>query len=198
MAKRKNKKMLTKWDFTGMLCTQCMLCREGTEPEFCYQHVYKQNPKRFIELVFPRLLKAGERIMDGDFDGEANPAKEMNKLFDFVFSIVHFQNRNAARIDFANQVTAPTFSPSSRKKTDKQLAREERTAKRKAKKAKKGKKGKKRYIVAAYPTFFCSGGMKEEIRSIIDADNYQQQDKAEECTGGDAADSNAASSDAKS
>lgn len=195
MAKRKNKKLLTKWDFTGMCCSKCMLCREGTEPEFCYQHVYKQNPKRFIEAIFPRLLNAGDKIMDGDFDGDADSAEEMNKLFDFVFSIVHFQNRNAARIDFANQITAPTISPSSKKKTDKQLSREQRTANRRAK---KGKKKAKRYIVEAYPTFFCSSGMREEIRNIIDADNDQQQDKAEECTGGDAADSNAASSDAKS
>lgn len=192
MGKKRNKKLLSKWDFQGMCCKKCMLCRDGAEPSFCYQHVYKQNPQRFIQKIFPKLLDAQEQLLEGDFDYQADPEKEMSRLFNFVFGAIGFQNRKTARAAFAEQITDVSVPGGSLADPggaevpvidEKQLSKKER---RLARQKRLDEKRNKRYVVAAYPTFFCNASFREEVNSIL-ADKNQQQDPADEPYGGIAA-----------
>lgn len=164
---RRKKQQYTVHDFVGICCDKCMLCAADTDPSFCFKHVYKQNPKRFINEVFPKLLDASSDILIGD-DRGVSKEETATKIFDDAFGKVYFDNRKSARTAFVNQML-------SYNKQDRPLTKKEK---------KKLKRERKRVVFEPYPTFFCNKGFEEEINRILHGDDNQQQDKVEEPTTG--------------
>jgi len=53
---KKNSNKYTKKQFIGVVCKQCRICKVY-DPYFCYDSVYKEWPRAFIENTYPKLLK---------------------------------------------------------------------------------------------------------------------------------------------
>lgn len=51
-------------EFINILCRKCNLCKNMIDPAFCYEFIYKNCKRKFIQRVFPKLLalKAKERL----------------------------------------------------------------------------------------------------------------------------------------
>ena len=52
-----------KSEFINILCKKCGLCKEIKDPAFCYEFIYKNCKRKFIQKIFPKLLilKAKEK-----------------------------------------------------------------------------------------------------------------------------------------
>lgn len=51
-------------EFINILCNRCNLCKNILDPAFCYEAIYKNSKRKFIQKVFPKLLvlKAKEKV----------------------------------------------------------------------------------------------------------------------------------------
>lgn len=52
---RKTKYLYSKVDFINSICSKCELC--SSDPTFCFDVVYKDNPKRFVKTITKKLYK---------------------------------------------------------------------------------------------------------------------------------------------
>jgi len=59
--KKRNKKM-DKHKFKLAICTSCDICAYGFKPKFCFNKVYKKNPKKFMAHVPKMLIEHNELI----------------------------------------------------------------------------------------------------------------------------------------
>jgi len=184
---RKKKQQYTVHEFKDIFCAKCELCPYGIDPFFCFNHVYKQAPKEFVKNVFNRLLRARKCVIDGSISKSATPGQEVANIFNLAFGGAHFQNRKKARILFAEQMASEGQGAPPKKKLSKA---EKKKLKREA------KRRRKRYIVQAYPYFFCNEGFREEIDTVL-GNNNQQQDKVKEPAGGDEANPGETADDTK-
>jgi len=189
MGKNKKKQQYSRHEFMDICCDRCMLCAANASPVFCYDVVYKQNPKRFISHVFKNLIDITSKIANGEDVNNDSPEEEASRIFSKVFYDVYFSNIKESRELFIEQVCGNEFD-----KTDKDDPDETELVKdsikspfkciRISKKQKKNKKNKqKRFVAEAYPTFFCNPGFIEEINNTLNGNDHKQQDKVEEHPG---------------
>jgi hypothetical protein len=178
----KRKYTYTKAEFMDIICPQCGLCAEGTEPFFCYDEVYKTNPKLFVRNIFRKLIT--ETLPVAISSGIlAEDDDDLEELFREIFCKSNFCKEYTPLDDncpyiagcmaaFRNQLNPGMIISIS----------EVRNQQRRG--GKKGKnKNKGRYVPVAYPSFFCNDEFRPEVNRILYGDSAEQQGEGEEPTG---------------
>lgn len=189
-SRRKRKKYkYTKTEFVDIICAQCGLCPKGTDPVFCYGDVYKDNPKKFIRVIFKNLMEVKRWLINvGHADPTFCPDEDIEYIFRMGFCQSNYCKQkppgNRNKCDYlAGCLTA--FRKQIKNPTGQVLQLDEYRGRNKKKNRKyktKKKKQKARYVPQPYPTFFCNEGMQKEVRRIVDGNNPEQQDKGKEST----------------
>lgn len=157
-----------------IFCSKCLLCPSGSNPTFCYEQVYKKQPKLFVKVIFQRLLQLMTWIFDSQQDMFTEPG-DINKYIlnhAFCSSGLCGKKWKSGCEQMPGCLTAFTAQIEG-KDTIKVTAAVGNKGKKKNKKYKK----KQRYVAKAYPTFFCNEPFKSEIEAILNEDNDKQQDK---------------------
>ena len=178
--KKRQKLKYTKEEFQNIICEQCKLCAPGTDPVYCYEGVYKKNPKLFTKTIFRNLIEIKRWLINV---GRANPAlcsdEDLKYIFTMSFCGSNFCGEKTVRgqtcdrllecvSSFKKQLSAPGSNVYP-------LADYRGRSKKKNRKNKKAKKN--RYVPQPYPTFFCNERMEPEVRRVVDAYYAKQQDK---------------------
>lgn len=53
----RKKRKYNKSEFVNIVCNNCELCRNVGNPTFCYNVIYKKHKQKFIQKIFPKLLR---------------------------------------------------------------------------------------------------------------------------------------------
>jgi hypothetical protein len=181
-----NKHKMTQMEFMDQICAKCRICEKGTNPEFCYNHNYRNDPVEFFRRTFQMLMQTKALMKkSGKNKLKKVPDAEYKRILESVFCpvckigeagscelepscLVGFQSQ--VKSDKSNVIDFSKYSDRGRKKS--------KTQKIKAQKSKSKNKNK----VEPTPTFFCSDGLKDKVDSILHGDNSGEQNKAEEPT----------------
>lgn len=167
----KRKYKYSKPEFIGVICTRCGLCPEGTNPSFCYDEVYTDNPKRFIKSSFKNLIEIKRWLINAGHQLAKNCRDDdIEYLFQTSFCDSNYCNMmpelGEKCVYFSNCLLA--FKAQLKNKTPKIVPIKHN------KRGKTKKKQKTRYIPQPYPTFFCNKNMEQEVRTIVDGNNNKQ------------------------
>lgn len=54
----------TRTEFVSAVCAKCRLCKSTSNPEYCYDYVYQDNPKKFMKVILKQLLYFSEWVSD--------------------------------------------------------------------------------------------------------------------------------------
>lgn len=149
-----------KSEFINILCKRCDLCKNTEDPAFCYNIIYKKHKRKFVQKVFPKLLKLKtEEKLSGIPICNYN-SKNFELMFKQTFCNSGVCGKNIENCDsvlkcitiFRLQlygIKATTKLPSNGYKTKKE--------------------SKNRYIAKPYPTFFTNAknGWQEKIHEFL-------------------------------
>lgn len=182
MGKKKRKKRrklnYTKAEFQQIFCSKCMLCPSKTDPTFCFEQVYKQNPKLFVRVIFNRLIQLNKWIFES---GEAD-IKGFDESIEYIFKNAFCSSGfcGGKHHNGCEMITGclMAFRAQMRGKPKINLNMAAPQGKKNKKKNKKN-----RYVAKAYPTFFCNEPFKSEIEVLLNEDNNFKQNKATKSTG---------------
>lgn len=172
--KTNNKKTrkYNKEQFTGIFCHSCEMCDRKKNLSFCYVELYKKNPRKFVDSVFPSLLGSNREL----FMLQGNPLRTLSKdIFTNIFcstGICHDGNTTSSlscdSIEFCYTMLLS------------QLSDGEDTTGHKVKSGFLGTGGRKkpRHVCSAYPTSFSSGDKKfaAAVKDILNGSNDIEQD----------------------
>jgi hypothetical protein len=178
---KRKKFQFTKSEFMMAVCSNCKLCKPNTDPIFCYDNIYVENPKRFHKQIYPQLLET-RHWMNGVGYGTLSdcPDADLENIIDVVFcDEIYCKNSDGKGgciyiigcvNGFRNQIKT---RPANIKIVD-----NNRPTKKKKSRWKKPAK----VYVPPKPAFFCNDGFREEINSIINGSNSGQQSSRQEST----------------
>jgi hypothetical protein len=171
MGKRKGRKKrklkYSKSQFGEIICSGCRLC-SLVDPDFCYCK-YKADPKTFMDYTYGVLRNP-------TISGKTTNSILAEAFCDKCGNIKQSSSNIITCRDFPKCSDAFDMQLDGLQSIGAQCAHNLQFGK----KYKNAKKKKKKYICSAYPTFFSSEGWKDEIRSIIDGDKNNEQNRSEE------------------
>ena len=156
--KKKTKYKYTKQEFIDICCSKCNICTDIVEPELCYSELYARHPKKFIKIVFKKLLRVSETLNNSNnYNGKDKIDFIVKKAFCDSHLCGHNTNDNNDCALFSECTTL----------FEQQVIGEGDDSSPRRKKRKK----KKRYIVQPYPSFFTNSrqGFLDEIGDILQA-----------------------------
>lgn len=194
---KRKKYQYTKHEFVQAICDKCSLCKPPTNPEFCYEGVYKDNPKEFTKLILEQLLDIRRWLSNAGYPCIiACPDEYIQYVLQTVFCSSNFCGKlpeegktckalagclhvfrrqikgldkdTAIFDDVCNSILGNVSVPNN-------------VINYQDFKNKKKQKQKYKYAVTIQPrtpTFFCNENFKKEIGEILDGNNYREQDKA--------------------
>lgn len=181
MGRKKNKKRrklnYTKSEFTSLFCSKCMLCAAGTDPTFCFEQVYKQNPKLFVKVIFKHLQDLSTWLFDSGQDVVIGFDDSIEYIFKHAFCSSGFCGKKYP--NGCDMIVGCLTAFRSQMKGGPKVTLDMSAPQGKRQKNKKNKK-KERYVAKPYPTFFCNEPFKTEIEKFINEDNNSKQDKVTE------------------
>ncbi len=196
-SKLKRKKYeYTRDEFIQIVCSKCGLCKTPIAPGFCYDCVYKDNPKKFTKLILEQLFDVRHWLSNAGYPSIALcPDDSIQHILQTIFCSSDFcgkspgeelqckaiagclhsfrkqikgLNSNLAIFDDSCKNILGSMMPSNN------IIDYQRFN------TKKKQKPKYKYVVAAVPripTFFCNESFKKEIGEILDGNNDREQDK---------------------
>ena len=171
--KRKQKKY-SKKQFVEIICSNCNICANVGKPIFCYNSIYKLNPKRFTQ-VLKNLLKIRSHFKELDL-----PVSDIgiNQFAETFCNVGICNNQFSAFCPllpdchdiFTAQIDDESKPTSIKHKVIK------------LKQKYKSKKKRSRYVCSAYPTFFSSNDekFKATVERILHGDNIIKQNNDKE------------------
>lgn len=161
-AKKRNKYKYTKREFTDICCSQCNICDSTFMPELCYSELYTRYPKKFIKLVFKRLLRVSEVLHN------SNNYSGKDKI-EFIVKKV-FCGADLCGNNHNNDGKCPHFSECTAV-FGRQMGEGEGTTASSS--VYKKERKKERYVAQPYPTFFTNGRQEflDEIDGILSKEN---------------------------
>lgn len=143
--KMSKKHKYNKNEFINILCKKCNLCKNILDPAFCYEIIYKNSKRKFIQKVFPKLLalKAKEKITGIPL--YTHNFKEFKLMFKQTFCDTNICGKGIEECDNALKcITMFRLQLHGVKSTTKILFNNRKMR----------KKAKNKYIAKPYPTFF--------------------------------------------
>ncbi|RLF88022.1 hypothetical protein DRN34_00365 [Thermococci archaeon] len=188
--KKKNKHKFSKVEFREIVCAKCKLC-ETDEARmhnfFCYNQIYKLNPKRFIKITFPKILEVTTWI-----ENSANPASQRSDdnlmyLMRHIFCESGVCGREFTSWDELNRCEyEEDCFLSFRNQLNGELKTSPKLIAEQNRRRKRSKKKKRRVVVQPYPTFICNPEFIDEIREILgDGNTTIEQNSSEKRAIGD-------------
>jgi hypothetical protein len=166
MGKKKNKKgkrkRYNKKEFVGIVCNQCCLC-SATEPSYCYEIAYKEDPDMFMSNVFPGLINYRSWLDKNNISSLFMQTNHFREVF--CHSGICGADSKAVCVRISDCYNAFRQQTSSVAVKDRRKLRKE---------------GQK--IFEPYPTFFISEdeGFRKEIEEILsDGDRNIEQNRSE-------------------
>jgi len=191
-SRRKNKKIkknMNKEEFRKIICSQCRICHTNSSLDFCYESMYKANPKTFIKFCYKRLRNIKDWYILGG-EGEDYSSTEQLRVFEKIFcgsGICH-----AWRVDYT--IASPRrcgtcrysfgcfleFSNQKKGKDPEGFCKRKKLKRvpgaAKYTKAKRKNKKAERYVCEPYPTFFTNDNeaWKAHVKGVIDGSNNKQ------------------------
>jgi hypothetical protein len=197
---KKVKKNYSQKEFCEVFCQTCLICQDvkSAKPAFCYNGLYRHEPKPFINKVFNNLIDihaiyqtAGSSMKAMSVEQFQNVVCRTGICFDDDgYASADCDQRDTCYKDFMKQQGIP--NPRLIMESD--VAdlidfKNNKTTKLYTaySKKKKGRKGKKRYVCTPYATFFSRDNtdFQVEIRRILYGDNDLEQDKDQELSASD-------------
>lgn len=184
---KRRKYDLTKSEFITYVCTQCRLCAPNTDPKFCYDGCYNDDPKVFIKKVLKNLKEiksALNSVAMKDFE------MQNDDEFEFILEEAICASNICGNGDLGSSGCGYKLGCLHALR-DQMLSRGGRVISigpHRGRKNKKGKKNnrvklKKQKYVPPTPKFFCNEGFRPEVDRIVNGTNAEQQDKGKEPTG---------------
>lgn len=185
--KKNNKHKFSKVEFREIICAKCGLCEtEDAKMHnfFCYNQIYKPNPKRFIKSTFPALLEITTWIENSALPSSQRTDDNLMYLMKHAFcgsgvcgdEFNSWDEKNQCEytddcfLSFKNQLNGDL------KNSPKLITEQARIRSRK-------KNKKNRVVLKPYPTFICNPEFVEEIREILgDGNTTIEQNSSEKCT----------------
>jgi len=173
--KRKQKKF-SKRQFIEIVCSGCSVCQDIENPFFCYNTIYKSNPKKFVDVLKNLINIRNHLELSNQLVGDLE-VEEFAETFCDTGICNNIFN-----------VFCPTL-PECHTMFKAQANSEGKTQSLKHKVAKFKQKvnarKRRRYICHAYPTFFSSNNekFKADIERILHGDNIIKQDSNKESAG---------------
>jgi hypothetical protein len=173
--KRKAAKIYSEKQFIEIVCRQCGICPQFTEPKFCYDGVYKHNPKEFMERMFSRLITLRQtfskqaRHISGMTDVEFKTTICRSKTCFPTIEDCDECNRTSDCYDILMNQSCGLYVATGKVE----------------KKTKKEKKKGKSYVPIPYASFFSSSSedFKKEIQRILYGDKNKKQNTDQEVPG---------------
>jgi hypothetical protein len=170
----RDKYQYTKNEFIKVICNKCGLCKSTVNPEFCYESVYKDNPKKTIKVILEQLIEMRNWLINSGYTINTCPDEHIRYILQTIFCASDFcgqlpkddhqcKNIDGCLYAFRHQIKNTNannliiFNNKCNKILD--------FNKFKTKQKKKIKK------IVHLPTFFCNSSFKKEIGEILDGDN---------------------------
>ncbi len=166
--KRKQRKY-SKRQFVEIVCSNCNMCANKGDPIFCYNSIYKINPKRF-GTVLGNLMRISKHYKDSDLSASDIGIEQFSDTFCHTGVCSNSFSAFCPLLPDCHEI----FSA--------QVEDKEKSIplKHKVTKFIQKSKGRKRarYVCHAYPTFFSSNNdkFKATIERILHGDNIIKQD----------------------
>lgn len=189
-SKRKKKKQFkySKKQFINNVCSQCRLCKKNAEPNFCYYVVYKENPKKFINMILVNLIEVRRWLAStGVSDTTRCLDEDIEYIFNMGFCSSNFcgERRETGNTCayIAGCLSAFRLQVKGLKNSLTQFnTYPTKKGKRNKRKNNKHKAKTKRHTPKPQPSFFCNEGMMDEVKEIINGTGLKQQNKSEEAS----------------
>jgi hypothetical protein len=180
--KKKLKKDMNKDEFRKIICSQCRVCHINSSLGFCYDSMYKADPKTFVKFCYKKLRNIKDWYILGD---DSHASTTQMKVFEKVFcssGICNFwrvdfttgsQRSGHCRYSFGCFLE---FNEQKKGKGDEGVCKR-RKLKHIAGAAHytkpKGHAKGKRYVCEPYPTFFINDNeeWKAHVKGVIDGSN---------------------------
>ena len=194
--KKKNKRLKKNYnqkEFVEVFCQTCLICQKDVKPLFCYNGLYRHEPKPFVNKVFNNLIdihaiyqSLGSSMKAMSVEQFQNVVCRTGVCFDGdCYASASCDQRNTCYIDFMRQqgIHNPGLIMESNAGD---LIEFKNNKPRKGYisygKKKKKRKGNKRYVCTPYATFFSrdNADFQTEVRRILYGDNDKQQDTDKE------------------
>ncbi len=192
---KRKKYQYSKHEFIQAVCGKCGLCKSPINPEFCYESVYKDNPKTFTKVVLKQLFDTRHWLLSAGHPSIATcPDENIQYILETVFCASDFCGKLPEEGQECKAITGCLYTFRRQiKGLDKNIDIFDNVCKvitgntpansnvinYQDFKNKKKQKQKYKYVVSQprTPTFFCNENFKKEIGEILDGDNYREQDK---------------------
>jgi hypothetical protein len=184
---KRRKYDLTKSEFMISICPQCRICMPNTQPSFCYDGCYVDDPKRFIKKVLPDLKEirsALDSVAINNFEMQADD--EFEFMLEEVFCDANICGHGGVGAG-CNCVHKLGCLHELRSQIKDIVGRTTNIGSNRGRKSRKGNKNnyrkqKKQKYVPPTPFFFCNDNFRPEVERIVNGINTEQQDKGKEPT----------------
>lgn len=190
---KRRKYDLTKSEFMISICPQCRICVPNTQPTFCYDGCYVDDPKRFIKKILPDLKEirsALDSVAINHFEMQEDD--EFEFMLEEVFCDANICGKGGigAGCNCPHKLGCLQALRSQIKNIAGRVVSVGPNHGRKKKKGKKNnrQKRKKQKYTPPTPSFFCNDRFRPEVDEIINGINTEQQNKGKEPSGSTPAD----------
>jgi hypothetical protein len=182
---RRNPENYSRRQFIDVVCSQCGICEEENASH-CFDIFYRKNPRLFLDRVFLDLIKIREENLKINIKPDNITMADFVEIF--CDSQICYKTLKECSLCTKTNDCYDVFQDQICNITD---------ISSKPVKIKKKKKLKTSYVCAPYASFFSSGSaaFKKEIKRILNGDNPIEQNKSEELSVPDPAESNAGTAD---
>lgn len=159
----------TKMEFIENICSQCRVCKPGTNPIFCYDETYTKDPKFFMSVIYKNLTEARDWLIDTGKSG-LRPDDDIQHIFQMGFCESNSCGNRPHITEESCKFIVGCLSAFRNQTGNKngQVINLSDYRGRKEKTPQKPKTEKlKRYVYEPEPGFFCNEGFREEIDKIV-------------------------------
>ena len=199
---KRKKYQYTKQEFIQAVCSKCGLCKQPVTAEFCYDGIYKDEPKKFSKVILVQLSDLAHWVSNAGYPSAGACSDEtIQHALQSIFCDSDFCGKLPGEGQQCKALAGCLHAFRKQiKGTDKNLSMfnsvcnnilngitlNDKVIDYQKFKTKKKQKQKYKHVVTVVPrkpTFFCNDGFRKEIGEILDGDNDREQDKNQESTG---------------
>lgn len=149
-SKNKRKSNYSRTQFIDIICSQCGIC-EFPDPMFCYNDLYKEKQDNFLHNVYPNLTRCHKDNM-AKYAYESIKDYSDGKLAELLVGCICNSSECPAKSGIECDYLTSCIAAFKKQSVDFSSRKMEG----------KGRKAG-RFVLEAYPTFFCSNGIRNEL-----------------------------------
>jgi hypothetical protein len=185
---KRKKYQYTKYEFIQAVCSKCGLCKSPIEPGFCFDCVYKDNPKKFTKVILEQLFDVRHWLSNVGYSSISTcPDESVQYILQNIFCDSDFCGKSPGEGEQCKAIAGCLHAFRKQiKGLNNDLAVFDDVCKTILNSADKDgnvlsyqnfkskKKQKYKYVVNVIPrtaTFFCNETFRKEIGEILDGNN---------------------------